>query len=336
MPFSNISIFVPHQGCPNDCSFCNQKSITGVVNPPTATEVRETCLEALSYVEDKNSTQIAFFGGSFTAIKQDYMISLLETANEFIGEGKFQGIRISTRPDKITEEILVILKKYNVKSIELGVQSMDDYVLFENDRGHSEQDVFNAVKLIKKYNFELTLQMMVGLFKSDKEKDLFTAEKIIGLKPNNVRIYPVAILENTKLGELYKSGEYVPYSLEFGVEICCELIKKFAENNIPIIKLGLHASEVVEKDLLGGLYHPAFRELCESKIYFDRIYAELAEFETGKYIVFVNEKNLSKAIGQKKSNITKLLEFGFDVKIKADKKIKNDKIKVIKEGDYCI
>ena len=213
MKHANISLFVPHQGCPHQCSFCNQKTISGSVKELRPEEVKETLLKAVSDGIDPKNTEIAFFGGSFTAINRDYMISLLEETKPFIDNGSFCGIRVSTRPDAIDDEILSILKEYKVTSIELGAQSTDSQVLLLNHRGHTHDDIIKASNLIKKYGFSLGLQMMTGLLGDTPEKTLKTAEDIISLKPDTVRIYPTIVLEGTYLGELYKKGAYKPQTV---------------------------------------------------------------------------------------------------------------------------
>lgn len=335
MRHNNISIFIPHIGCPNKCSFCNQKSITGKFTPPQPDEVRKICGQAFDEIEDKLETEIAFFGGSFTAIDKSYMLALLECVQEFIGENKFKGIRISTRPDCIDQEILSLLKKYNVTAIELGAQSMDNSVLSHNDRGHTADDVIKASKLIRSFGFELGLQIMVGLYKSTPELDLFTTNEVIKLKPDTVRIYPVVILENTRLGELFKNGTYEPYSLEVAVNLCARLIELFEKNNIKIIKLGLHASELVEIEMLGGLYHPALKELCENKIFLNKILNKLSKINSKECTLYVAENAISKAIGQNRSNITELEKRGFKVKIKPSCEMKNYDVKIIEEETAC-
>ena len=315
MPHSNIAIFIPHAGCPNMCSFCNQKSISGADKQPGFTDVQKVCEQAIFEVNDKENTEIAFFGGSFTAIERSYMIGLLEAAQPFIGEGKFRGIRISTRPDCINEEILALLKSYKVTAIELGVQSMSDEVLYANDRGHTSEDVQKAAKLIHQSGIELGLQMMVGLYKSNADLDTFTAMELIKLTPKAVRIYPVAILEGTKLAELYRKGEYIPMELETAVRLCADLLKLFQVADIDVIRLGLHASDLVESQLIGGLYHPAFRELCEGLLYRD-IIAEKINGKSSKFTIEVSSKSVSKAIGQKKSNIEYFSKQGTNIRIK--------------------
>ena len=323
MKHSNISIFIPHIGCPHRCSFCDQRTISGAEKIPHGDDVREICEKALAEVKSPENTEIAFFGGSFTAIPWAYMTELLEAAYSFVGEGKFKGIRLSTRPDCIDREVLTILKKYGVTAIELGAQSMSDKVLEANERGHSADDVEKAAKLIRQFGFELGLQMMVGLYKSDMTDEFETLDKIAAIRPDTVRIYPVVILDGTKLGELYKSGEYSTFSFDEVTEFAAIAMTKFEYEGIKVIKCGLHASEFVERDMLGGFYHPAFRELCESNIY-RRKMEELIAYETkiGLDFVFaVNSTCISKAMGHKKSNVEYFKNQGINIKIIGDENI---------------
>ena len=309
-------------GCPHQCSFCNQKTISGSAKELTPRDVTQTLEKAISDNNQPENTEIAFFGGSFTAIPREYMVSLLETAKPFIDKGYFSGIRISTRPDAINEEVLEILKKYNVQSIELGAQSTDDEVLKLNRRGHTRQDIINASLLIKEKGFSLGLQMMTGLMGDTDEKSLKTCEDIIGLKPDTVRIYPTVVLEGTKLGELYKKGEYSPQTLEDAVNLCGKLLKKFYDNNIKVIRLGLHSGGNVEEGFLSGPYHPAFGELCESRIYLDCARKLMSELKPAEDItLYVNPREISKMTGQKGCNKKKLLNDGYRVTVKGDEKL---------------
>ena len=329
MSHSNISVFVPHKGCPNDCSFCNQRAISGQTVPATPKDVENAVKIAIEYNVDPKNTEIAFFGGSFTAIERDYMISLLTAAKHFLDIYKFKGIRISTRPDCINESILTTLKNYGVTAIELGAQSMVDEVLTANRRGHSADDVRNASKLIKEYGFELGLQMMTGLYKSDFEKDEYTAREIIKLKPDIVRIYPTVVLKNTHLGDLQSKGEYIAPNAEETAPFCAKLLQMFQENNIKVIKLGLHSSETVESDMVGGAYHPAFRELCEGHIYLEKILEKLdGKDKNHDYVIFVNKKVLSKAKGQQKRNEKALKNQGFSCIIKGKENLEEFDIEV--------
>lgn len=327
---------MPHSGCPHQCAFCNQHSITGVNSQiPNADEVRSICRQALAEVKEKSNCEIAFFGGSFTAISRDDMLRLLDTANEFIGKDKFSGIRISTRPDCIYPEILDILKKYNVKAIELGAQSMDDTVLTLNERGHTAADIISAAQLIKSYGFSLGLQMMTGLYGASIRSDYEAARKIAEIKPDTVRIYPTVILEDTRLAYYLKKGMYESHSFEETVELCADLLDMFTEKEIAVIKLGLHASDIVEGRMLGGVYHPAFRELCEGRLFRKRIENLLKTTDKNDIIVYVAKGRLSQAIGQKKCNREYLEQKGYRVRFKENEVLKGYEIK-IEEETVCI
>lgn len=322
---SNISIFVPHIGCPNMCSFCNQRHITGANKAPSQQDVIDAVEVAVNSTRyNPKNTEIAFFGGSFTAINRNYMLSLLTAANYFVKNGTVSGIRISTRPDAIDDEILKILKEYGVTSIELGAQSLNDNVLLSNNRGHTALEVENTCKLIKKYKFNLGLQMMTGLYSDCNEYAISTAEKIIKLCPDTVRIYPTLVLKNTDLAALYSDNKYKPQTLEEAVDLCSNLLLMFEVANIKVIRLGLHS---IEKDsYIAGPWHPAFSEICYSKLFLKKAIEMLKD--SGEYLLFVNPKSISKMIGQHKENILTLKKLGFDCIVKSDNLLDESSIRV--------
>lgn len=240
-----IPIFVPHLGCPNDCIFCNQKSISGKTEQVTKEKVKEIIEEHLKFIKENAKIEIAFFGESFTAIEEEKQEELLQAAYVYIKEKKAESIRISTRPDYIDKKILKRLKKYKVKTIELGVQSASDYILEKCDRGHNFEDVKRASKLIRFYGFDLGHQMMVGLPESTKTDEINTAKQLIKLKPKMIRIYPVLVIKNTKLEKDYQEGKYNPLTVVQAVEICKELTKLFAKKKIEIIRIGLQPTETI-------------------------------------------------------------------------------------------
>lgn len=305
------------------CAFCNQRTITGNSNIPHADDVKNICSKALSQVKDPSNTEIAFFGGSFTAVPREYMLELLEAAGDFVGYGKFMGIRISTRPDYIDEQVLYILKQHNVTAIELGAQSLCDEVLVANERGHTEQDVIRASEIIRSFGFELGLQMMVGLYKSNKQRELYTASKIIQLSPKTVRIYPVVVLEGTKLCDLYNDGAYRLMPFETVVGLCAQMMKMFYSNGIDVIKLGLHSSELVQQSAVAGYYHPAFSELVQSKLFLDAIMEHIDR--TRLELVF-NSRSYSVVVGQNKSNLKSLEKIGAKCKIRTDDSLSRQEI----------
>lgn len=325
---ANISVFVPHIGCPNMCSFCNQRYITGTFKAPLKSDVVnavETAVKSSRY--DPHNTEIAFFGGSFTAINRNYMTELLKTAYTYVKNGTVRGIRISTRPDAIDDEIISILRSYGVTSIELGAQSMSDRVLKMNNRGHSVEDVVRSSEMIKQAGFELGLQMMTGLYGDTDELALKTAETIIKLSPDTVRIYPTIVLKGTDLAALYSDDKYKPQTLEDAVSLCTVLYKKFTDNGIRVIRLGLHSIE--NEAYIAGPWHPAFSELCQSEIMLSNALAGLSE--KGKYIIYVANGAVSKMVGQKRKNINTLKAKGYDCRIKATPELKDFEIRVEKE-----
>ena len=306
----NIPIFVSHLGCPNDCIFCDQKKITGVRGGYDFEGAEKKIALSLETAPEECEIEIAFFGGSFTGIGSEYQNKYLETAQKFMNDKRVKGIRLSTRPDYINEDILDNLKKHGVTSIELGVQSMDDKVLEMNKRNLKASDTVKAAELIKRSGFSLGLQMMTGMYGSTPEKDIETAEEIAALAPETVRIYPTVAIEGTRLYELYLSGEYVPYSLEKTVELCAKLYDLFEENNIKVIRGGLMSSSEIKEGKVAGPYHSSFGELVASRRYLRRIMEKLEGKDvSGKSVtVFSPKYKVSQVLGNKLSNIKRLKE----------------------------
>lgn len=331
MKHVNVALFVPDEGCPHRCSFCNQKTISGFQRRLEPIDVISACETALSGKTDARGGEIAFFGGSFTAIERGYMLSLLKTAKIYIDRGFFKGVRISTRPDCIDESILALLKEYGVTSIELGCQSMDDEVLLLNERGHTAKDSENACRLVKSAGFELGVQMMTGLFGDSDEKAFETAKRLIALSPDTARIYPTVVLEKTKLESLYKSGEYRPQTLEEAVCLCSFLLKLFNENGVKVIRLGLHSGGSVEDGYVAGAYHPAFRELCESRLYRDEIenLLDKNKVSKGSVGIAVSKKHISQATGQKKANLLYFREKGYLIRFITEENMKQYEVRLL-------
>lgn len=333
---SNISIFIPHSGCPHTCSFCNQRTISSTQKPPSPEEAENIIKGAYEYITDpekRRNTEIAFFGGSFTAIDRDYMTALLEAASKYIGENKFGGIRISTRPDCIDDEILALLKKYGVTAIELGAQSMTDRVLEMNERGHTAEDVIKASKLIRQYGFGLGLQMMVGLYGSTEADEYHTMTEFIKIHPDTARIYPVAVLKGTKLAELYENGGYKLYPFEKAVNICGVIYCAFTDSGINVIRMGLHAEDGVGENSVTGFYHPAFGEIVRSDIVRNRIEKYyLSECKNGDMLEIKANKALIGAVyGHKRSNRLYFEKTGMNVTISEDNSLAPDTLSINKE-----
>jgi radical SAM protein (TIGR01212 family) len=333
-----IPIFVPHLGCPNDCIFCNQKSISGQKKNMTKEEAKKIIDNYLESLKDKDAQiEIAFYGGSFTAIETNLQEELLQVAYEYIKEGKVESIRISTRPDCINKETLKRLKKYKVKTIELGVQSANDYILKRANRGHTFEDVKKASKMIRWHGFTLGHQMMVGLPESTRIDEINTAKSLIKLKPKMVRIYPVLVVKNTQLEKEYQEGKYEPLPLVQAVEVCKELVRMFADKNIEIIRVGLQNTDEIadpesdKSEVVAGPYHPAFRQLVESAMWYDAIVGKIKQLnvKVKEVEVTVNPIDANNVIGHKKENVLKLKEtYDVDLILKQDEKIKQGKSKI--------
>lgn len=333
-----IPIFVPHLGCPNNCTFCNQKSISGQMKNVTEEEVRETIEQFLkSFKEPDVEREIAFFGGSFTGIDPEIQEKLLSVAYEYVKNKQVAGIRVSTRPDYIDKEKLKLLKKYGVKTIELGVQSTNDYILKKCKRGHTFEDVKKASKLIRRYGFTLGHQMMIGLPESTRIDELNTAKDLAKLKPKIVRLYPVLVIKNTELEEEYQNGQYEPVTLNQAVEVCKELYYFFTKKKIKVIRIGLQNTDLisnpenVESEVVAGPYHEAFGQLVEDSIWYDMILDKIKKFNT-KVIeaeVIVNPANVNNVVGHKKNNLEKLKEtYDLNLKVKQSTDIKPGKLEM--------
>ncbi len=299
-----IPVFIPHLGCHHLCVFCNQKKISGSMGAPTAEEIKNTTKQFCD-ADISKVYEMAFYGGSFTALPLDLQTYYLEIAASLKKEKKIKKIRFSTRPDAITPEILTLAKQYGVDTIELGVQSLDEEVLRLSERGHGVYEVTNASALIRSYGFSLGLQFMPGLPGDNAEKIKATVHKMITLAPDFVRIYPTIIIKGTKLAELYEQGHYKPFSLETMVRMAADAYLSFTAHNIAVIRIGLQASDNLteEKDLVAGPYHPAFGEMVISRIFRDLIADCLDHHQEESITIKVNSRNVSKVIGQKKENI---------------------------------
>ncbi len=327
---ANVAVFVPHAGCPRQCSFCNQRHIAGESRFPSEADVQNACETARRTLPAGAAAQIAFFGGSFTAIPRTDMMRLLKAAAPYVKSGVFSGIRVSTRPDAIDREVLELLKSYGVTTVELGAQSMDDAVLNACRRGHTARQVAEAATLIREAGLSLGLQMMTGLPGDTDEGALRTAQALAALKPGEVRVYPTLVIEGSPLAEEYRAGTYTPQTLEQAVALCVKLLTFFEEEQgIPVIRLGLHAENDMMRHCLAGPWHPAFRELCESRLYRNKAESILKQTEKKKVVLAVNPACVSRMVGHRRENLTAFEKNGYTVKIVADSRLACGEIKEV-------
>lgn len=314
MKHATVAVFVPHVGCPHRCSFCDQRAITGRQKAPVPADVRTAAEEGLRTLgPSAANAELAFFGGSFTAIPAAYRRSLLEAAWPYVKSGAYRGIRLSTRPDAIDQSILAELRAFGVTTIELGAQSMEDRVLQQNGRGHTAAQVRSASTLVREAGISLGLQMMTGLPGSTPESDRATARAFAALAPAEVRIYPALVLRGTDLAAWWAGGQYAPQALEDAVALCAELLGFFETHDIRVIRLGLHASPQLEAGYLAGPWHPAFGELCRARQYRARVQEALfaCGLSGGPQQVQIAPADQSKALGQHRCNVQAFAAQGF-------------------------
>ena len=322
MKHYNIPIFVPHLGCPFDCVFCNQHHITSAAAHVTGDTVCRTVDAYLATLPKSDRfVEIGFFGGSFTGIDGALQEELLGAAHEYLVRGDVQGIRLSTRPDYINTPILDRLHRYGVTTVELGVQSMDDAVLRAAGRGHTSAQVYDAVEQIKRYPIALGLQMMTGLPADTPEKSIGTAQKIIALAPRDVRIYPTLVIKDTHLESLYQRGEYRPQTVEEAVALCKMLVPMFDAAGIDVIRVSLAVTEEISPDgaVIAGPFHPAFRELVETEIYYDKLNQLMGNKK--HILIYVPPHEVSRTVGYRRANIKRWEERGITVQIKGDERL---------------
>lgn len=315
-----IALFIPHMGCPHACSFCNQRSISGEKDAVTAETVRAELTRAFSQPQPEN-VEIAFFGGSFTCLPVSRMTAFLQEAKPYFDSGQAAGLRCSTRPDGITPEILDILSEFRMKTVELGAQSLDDAVLQKNGRGHTAEDVYNAVSLLKARGFQVGLQIMTGLPGDSPETLKRTLDAVVSLRPDMLRVYPAVVLKGTVMARWMEDGAFTPMGVEEAVETCAPILRRMEREHIPVIRMGLHAEKSMEADILGGAYHPAFRELCQSRLLREDVTPVLLQRPPGKAALLVPPRDVSCAVGQKRANIAYWAELGYTVTVRADKSL---------------
>lgn len=323
----NIPIFIPHLGCPNQCIFCNQKYISG--NKDFSDKVIECDAEkeinkVLSTVNTDDFSEIAFFGGSFTGIDRNLMVNLLNLAQKYIDAGKVKGIRMSTRPDYISKEIIDILKNYTITCVELGIQSMNDDVLSYLNRGHTSFDTENAISLLNNAQIPFVGQMMIGLPNSSVNDEIYCARRICELGAIAARIYPTLVFKSTELEKITLDGKYTPLTCEDAVERCAQVLKIFVDNNVSCIRIGLSDSENLHSSetFLAGPNEPSIGEMVKSKLFYNLLCDNLSAFNKKSVVIYCPIGKISQVIGNKRKNI-------IDLKNKFELK----SIKVIESAD---
>jgi len=330
MPFV-IPFFIPHQGCPHQCLFCNQNSITGKSHSAgdLRNEIEETLNQWLPRRRKAVETHFAFYGGSFTCLPKTTQKSMLESVQPWLRRGQVDAIRLSTRPDCVDKKSCGFLADYGVQVVELGMQSLDDRVLQASLRGHTEKDCVDAVDHLREASFEVGIQLMPGLPRESRYSFMQTVKKAIAMRPSFVRLYPALVVANSGLADMYKKGEYNPLSLEMAIALTAWARRRFSKAGIRVVRMGLQPAESLEKSLLAGPYHPAFGELVISRDWLKKTRQLLAANPGKKLKVSISPRDLSAFNGRKRANAKRLKELGLAdrLEITVDQNMERGKIK---------
>ena len=329
--FYTIPVFIPELACPFQCVFCDQKKISGYNNTPSGVEVNRIIETYLNSFKNRDAIiNVGFFGGNFTGIPLSEQEEYLNIAYNYLKKGDIQGIRLSTRPDYISREVVALLKKYSVSTVELGAQSFDEEVLRKSGRGHKVSHLIQAAALIKSAGIKLGLQMMIGLPGDSLEKSLLTANEIIRLGADNTRIYPTLVIKGTKLEQLYSEGKYMPLSLPEAIDWTKKILSLFNMHKINVIRVGLHPSEGLLEghELTAGPFHVSFKELVLTDLWKDILFNQI-DFNRTNIHLKVPPEHLNYAVGYKASNKEKLELKYHNVKYTADESLKDFEFNVI-------
>lgn len=311
MKHANIAVFIPHLGCPYKCLFCDQNRISRLGLAPPPSDIPELIEKYLSTMgQSRSSVELAFFGGSFTALPKLQQEAYLASARPYLNRGIVQGIRLSTRPDFIDEQILEFLKEWGVTTIELGIQSFDDRVLYMSGRDYSSKQAEKACRLVKQAGFSLGIQLMIGLPGDELAAVYHSTRRAISLEPDLVRIYPTLVIKDTGLEHMLVKGTFQPLDLEQAVEICKEMYLAFQIRGIPVVRMGLHPGEELRSPgaVLAGPYHPSFGELVKQAVFKEQAVMLIQDLikenpDERQIVLLVNKRDLSKMTGNKKRNL---------------------------------
>lgn len=313
--------FIPHEGCPHRCIFCQQNRISGVYHPPSPAVVFETLDHVLP---ERGDGEVAFYGGTFTQLAAERQRAYLQQVEPFIRNGRVSGIRVSTRPDALDDEKIVRLQKHGVTTVELGCQSFSSQVLMQTRRGYGPASAASAVLSLRDRGMQVGLQLMPGLPGGDRQEAIFSLESAIALEPDFLRLYPTVVLKGTGLEKAYLGGIFQPLLLDEAVDLCADLLLLCRRFEVPVIRLGLQATDELSKfgTLVAGPYHPAFGQLVRSRLWRRALCRGLAAFGTGK--IAVHPSDLSDALGHRRENLLYLQEQHSSISIQGQRGVLKD------------
>jgi histone acetyltransferase (RNA polymerase elongator complex component) len=325
-----IPFFIPHAGCPHTCLFCNQHLISGVEQHlPSAQQIQETVLEWLVRSPNR-AAEVAFYGGSFTLLPWKQQEQLLAAVQPLIEQQMVKSIRISTRPDALDQAVLAFLADHKVTTIEIGVQSLDDQVLLQSNRGHTAADSLAALQRVKAAGFQVGAQLLPGLPGDSQAKALASVNGVIAAGAQFVRMYPAVVLSGTALADQFNAGQYQPPDLEQGVKICARMLHLCLRAGIPVIRIGLQAEEglSVEGAILAGCWHPALGQLVKAQLFHDLVVTLAEQFVSTEGLQLAcHPDRLSELQGHARNNLISWQQFGLPIrKVQTDASLHHDQV----------
>ncbi|MEI8355907.1 MAG: radical SAM protein [Deltaproteobacteria bacterium] len=336
-----VPFFIAHRGCPHRCVFCDQLKISGSKNQfPAISEIIDT---VIAYRKSSRfaAVEVAFFGGSFTALPVEEQEQLLLPLQPLIADGRVDSVRVSTRPDAVNALNAAYLKGMGVSTVELGVQSMSDEVLLLAGRGHNSQSVHEAVSFLKDAGITVGLQLMPGLPGDTPARSLDSLQTVLGMRPDFLRIYPTIVIAGTPLENLYNSGSFRPMTLAGAVDLCKVMLHRALRSGVPVIRIGVQPTAELQYPgvIIAGPFHPAFRQLVEGELCFDLLVKLTATSVCGEGPLTINcsPSRVSDVVGQRKVNMHRLSSrYGITVAaVRGDEKLSPSELCIASGGVEC-
>jgi len=235
--------------CPNvdgtkargGCTFCQEASYLGLTFSENKS-VREQIRESLSYMEGRHETTkaLAFFqNGTNTYAPLDKLRLFF---NDALAEENIVGLMIATRPDTLPEPVLDLLSELNEKTylwVELGLQSNDNQILSQINRGHTFEEFEDCVLLLKKRNIRVGAHLILGIPGERPEASIEKAQIVNRLHIDGVKIHNLVIFKHTVMANQFQKGEIIPWSLEQYSKECVDLLEHL-EPRVLIQRLNAH------------------------------------------------------------------------------------------------
>lgn len=264
-----VPVFLPFAGCPGRCVFCAQDRQTGT---PAESGVTAALLQTAAVLDQNavlsESVELAFYGGTFTALPSSERRAALALFARYKALGIVTHGRCSTRPDALGMDdglpVLRRLAEAGLDLVELGVQSFDDAALARTRRGYDGRMAVAGCRSVAEAGLSLGIQLLPGMPGVSPEIFLRDVDRALSLRPACLRFYPCLVPEGTGLAELWRAGRYAPWSLEETVEILGEGLRRAWDAGVPVVRLAVAPEAAFDASLLAGPRHPALGSMIQA------------------------------------------------------------------------